>query len=204
MEGCFAAGDNSAAAGVLPACYCISSCLPWHLHLGFLLPAKEQGCPVQDARANLRALVGLLREFDLQEHGSHTLCADVVELYAATQVWFIPEPGYRVRSTALLVDAPAWHELLHASKCACNRALSCCAAACSLAASWPQYCSGCLQCLLAMSVFLLTVPGAVLACRSACLEFKLRMPKGCWQVCAPRGAGIHLPAPALGSARLCS
>ena len=90
---------------------------------------------MQDARANLRALVGLLRAFDMQEQGSHTLCADVVELYAATQVWFIAEPGYKVRSIAVLVDMPISHELLHAITCTYNRALSCRAAFCSLSAS---------------------------------------------------------------------
>ena len=138
MEGSFAAVGNMAAAFVPPATSCVISL--WHrrLHLQFLLLAKEQGCPVQDARASLRALVGLLREFDLQEQGSHTLCADVVEMYAATQVWFIAEPGYKVRSVALLVDEPIWHELLRAIKCSCSRALSCHAAFNSLSAAGPS------------------------------------------------------------------
>ncbi len=75
---------------------------------------------MQDAHANLRALVRLLREFDRQEQGSHTLCADVVELYAATQVWFVAEPGYKVRSLALLVDAPFWHWMRHSGTECCR------------------------------------------------------------------------------------
>ena len=158
---------------------------------------------MQDARANLRALVGLLREFDMQEQGSHMLCADVVELYAATQVWFIAEPGYKVRSAGLLADAPIWHELLHAIKCTCNR-LEMPRCVLLLVCLWVNHWSGFLRCLLATECVPADTPWGC-ACLLSCLHGVQDddAPKMLASVQA-HGAGVLLPAPVFASARLCS
>ena len=51
---------------------------------------------IQEARVNLRRLVQQLREIDVKQGGGHTAAADVVYIYACTQHWFTPGPGYKV------------------------------------------------------------------------------------------------------------
>lgn len=63
--------------------------------------------PSDGRREKLRVLAARLRELDV-ESGGHTAAADLLFLYASTQVWFASERDYKVRRPVLFLPPSDW------------------------------------------------------------------------------------------------
>lgn len=50
----------------------------------------------QEAKAQLLAMVEVLRQLDVERSGGHTAAADMAYLYAMTQIWCTVERNYKV------------------------------------------------------------------------------------------------------------
>lgn len=81
----------------------IGSCRCSHEVLVQLFQNELVCAGLQEAKEKLLQLVDLVRELDMEVGGGHTCAADILTLYAHTEVWFIAERNYKVSICAALV-----------------------------------------------------------------------------------------------------